>query len=137
MVAGRITIFSVMRRSGGPALLAVWAMLLQVVFSAEHLSAQAARALPGVNAEIAGFLSLCHGSSEGPSTPAEQGRAGSVACMLCASAALPAALAPPPVVAPGRTSIFRDIEWRLSSQWLAAHANYSSSARGPPSSFQS
>jgi hypothetical protein len=33
-------------------LLAVWAMLLQVVFSAEHLSAQAARALPGVNAEI-------------------------------------------------------------------------------------
>ena len=118
-------------------MLAVWAMLLQVVFSAEHLSAQAARALPGVNAEISGFLSLCHGSSEGPSTPAQEGRRAGAVCVLCASAAVHAALTPPPVVPPGRVLVSRTVEWRLPSQWLSARVDYAGTARGPPPSFQS
>jgi hypothetical protein len=65
--------------------------LLQVVFAAEHVSAQAARALPGVAADAGGFLHLCLSDpgAAGPTGQSGDHHTASVAnCLLCASAAV-------------------------------------------------
>ena len=89
-------------------------LLLQVVFTADHLGASAARAAGGVPIEEAlGVLSLCHG--EGDAVVPDPGdertsHADALPCILCtvshlgAAGATPAApvvavVAPPPMLA--------------------------------------
>ena|GEM_PF-3815403 len=129
-----------LRRLSGWRLLAVWAMLLQVVFAAEHVSAQAARALPGVAADAGGFLHLCL-SDPGAAGPTEQSgdhhKASVANCLLCASAAVGAFAddARPDFDARvARVAVV--IRWMMEASVRRSSASYAGSARGPPASFQ-
>lgn len=114
--------------------LALWAIVLQVLFSAEHLGAQAARALAGVDG--AGFLHICVSDPESRGGPERPTRGAVDACALCASAACNMAGAAAPdganveiVRLPVKAAWFvRDAE---TVQVLAS----AGSARGPPLSF--
>ena len=91
-MTGRAKIsLDVFRRSRFGVLAAVLLLLFQVVLSADHLGAVAARATGMVADDVApGLLSLCGGHDESPLAPDRTGNPAdrSDDCVLCSLAAL-------------------------------------------------
>ncbi len=124
----------ILRNADWRAALALWALLLQILFAAEHLGAQGARALSGV--EAAGFLHLCVSEPESRGGPERPARGAVDACALCASAACNVAGVSAP---PGaNVEIIRTparAVWFVREPSTVHSFAYAGSARGPPVSF--
>lgn len=116
-------------------------MALQVVFAAEHLSAQAARAMPGVSADAGGFLHLClsdPGAIDAPEDAAGRVKADIGHCVLCVSVANGfAADSVRPAFDARIERAALAVRWRVENATARHSVNHARSARGPPASFQS
>ena len=117
---------------------AVVLLLFQVVLSADHLGATAARAFaPTIDAAALGLLALCHGDgsvdpragSEDPGAPAP-----APPCVLCSVATLAAAgvVSTPPDLAPPLLSPLADLPIAVAEAPVVRSPLRYGTGRGPP-----
>jgi hypothetical protein len=131
-----------LRESRLAGFLAMLLLVLQVVFSADHLGAAAASAFgPRLDGEAVGLLSLCHGDGSILYTDADADRedhAPLPPCILCVTATLAAnvlSVAPPVVLPLPEPVVFVDLTVVVADEILSPPTLRYGSTRGPPLPF--
>jgi hypothetical protein len=132
-----------LRESRLAGFLAMLLVVLQVVFSADHLGAAAASAFgPRLDGEAVGLLSLCHG--DGSILYAETDADGDGSrpaqvppCILCVTATLAAhaVATSAPALPPPEPAVFVDLTVVVADEIRSPPILRYGSARGPPLPF--
>lgn len=135
------TLSARLRASPAASILAVWLMLLQVLFAAEHLSAMAAAA--SWDRSGAGFLDICHVALDENGQPGPvslpNGSTDPQSCLLCsaASAAGAAVAATSPSCAHLASPAEAPLRWVLAAPPASSPRLHYGTVRGPPLSLLS